>query len=273
MAGPVLSLPPGTVGLPAGVKEAGRRVDFKPDAFTLAIETKSFGRLAWTQACYCPCVPNNTQTDQPDPNCTLCGGHGWLMFQPALAETDPNVIGELNSLQTKLVADNSASIIMGIMHSFFGKEEPYEAARRRIQGTANCTVRPENKLGYWDRLVNLDALIVYSQNVESVSGDYLDLTYPVVQMNLLRSTGQVFEEGTTTDPKDFVLEDGRVKWTTPPGGGVRMAAHYLCHPTWRVIEHPHTTRVTPVKFKTKSAIGDQIPLPVQAVVRYEFLLT
>ena len=103
MAGPTLTLPPGTVGLPDGVKEAGRRVDFKPDAFTLAIETKSFGRLAWTQACYCPCVPNNDQTDQPDPNCDLCDGHGWLMFRPAIAETDPKVLGDLNPLQAKLV--------------------------------------------------------------------------------------------------------------------------------------------------------------------------
>jgi hypothetical protein len=115
-------------------------------------------------------------------------------------------------------------------------------------------------------------LIVYSQIVDTVSGDYLSLTYPVVQMNLLRSQDTLFEQGTTTDPKDFILEDGQVKWTTPPGADLRVAAHYLCHPTWRVIEHPHSTRVTPVKFKTTSAIGEQIPLPVQAVVRYEFLL-
>lgn len=273
MAGPVLTLPAGTIGLPDGVKEAGRRVDFKPDAFTLAIETKSFGRIAWTQACYCPCLPNNNQTEQPDPNCSLCGGHGWLMFRPTLFVTDSNVVGDLNSLQTKLVADNNASIIMGIMHSFTANEEPYAPPRRRIPGTAMCTVRPENKLGYWDRLVNLDALIVYSQLATTVTGDYLSLTYPVVQMNLLRSADSVFEQGTSTDPKDFVLEDGQIKWTTPPGSGLRVAAHYLCHPTWRVIEHPHTTRVTPVKFKTKSAIGDQIPLPVQATIRYEFLLT
>lgn len=272
MAGPVLSLPPGTVGLPDGVKETGRRVDFKPDNFTLAIETKSFGRLAWTQACYCPCAANNTQTDQPDPNCDLCDGHGWFMFRPLLAEVDPKVVGDLNPLQAKLLEDNQASIIMGIMTSFFGKEAPYEAARRRIEGSANLTVRPENKLGYWDRIVNLDALIPYSQTVIADGTDLLSLTYLAAQVNLLRTVDTVYEQGTTVQPADFILDLGDIRFTTPPDTGTRFAVHYLCHPTWRVIEHPHTTRVTPVKFKTKSAVGIQTPLPVQAVVRYEFLL-
>lgn len=272
MAGPVLSLPPGTVGLPEGVKETGRRVDFKPDGFTLAIETKSFGRLAWTQACYCPCAGNNLQTDQPNPNCTLCEGHGWLMFRPRLSVVDPKIVGGLNPLQTKLLEDNDASIINGIMTSFFGKEEPYAAARRRIEGSANLTVRPENKLGYWDRIVNLDALIPYSQIAIADGTDVLPLTYLAAQVNLVRTVDTVYTQGTTVVPEDFILDTGNILFTTAPGVGTRFAVHYLCHPTWRVIEHPHTTRVTPVKFKTKSPIGDQTPLPTQAVVRYEFLL-
>lgn len=270
MAGPTLSLTPGTVGLPEGVKEAGKRVDFRPDDFTLAVETKGY-RIAWTQACFCPCQPNNAQTEQPDPNCDLCKGKGWLMFRPVVSEVDDRIIGDLDALQTKIIADNKASVIMGIMSSLVGNEHPYMAARRRVEGSANLTVRADNKLGYWDRVVNLDALIVYSQIIETDGQATLEFTYPPAKMNLLRSATQVYEQGDVSDPKDFIINAGVLTWTTPPAAGVRLAAHYLCHPTWRVIEHPHTTRVTPVKYKTTSPVGDPIPLPVQALVRYEFL--
>ena len=51
--------------------------------------------------------------------------------------------------------------------------------------------------------------------------------------------------------------------------------HYLMHPTWLVVEYPHMIRTTPIKFKTTSPTtpqGDPNALPVQAMLRYEFLV-
>jgi hypothetical protein len=259
--------PAGVVGLPADTKEQGKRVDFRVDDFSLGIETKGY-RLAWKRAAYCPCVPVNDQTEQPDPNCSLCEGSGWLMFTPVGASVDPKVIGTLDGLQAKIAT--GAAVIHGIMTSIAAHDTPYDQAMRRIEGTKNCSTRAENKLGYYDQLVDLDATIVYSQILETNGTDTDTTRYPIVLANLVRSEGQVFG-----DPVHYSIVDGDIKWVTIPTKGTRLGIHYLTYPHWRVVEHPHMTRHTLVKFKTTKPTtpqGDPSDLPVQAVCKLEFLL-
>ena len=265
---PTLSLPQaGAVGIPEGLKETGKRVDFKPDDFTLAIETKGY-RIAWSRACLCPCIPVNDQTEQPDPNCSLCDGHAWLWFKPAGAVTDNKKIGDLDALQAKIVADYDAAVIMGIMSGLTSKELNYEQVLRRLEGQAILTVRHENRLGYHDKIVNLDSMIVYSQILKADGTSTTTTRYPIAQLNLLRSEDTVYVEGT-----DFNVVTGDIIWEAgkEPASDARLAAHYHCHPTWVVEEHPLATRVTPVKFKTLSPVGDQRQLPIHSVIKYEFL--
>lgn len=264
---PTLAKDSGIVGLPAGVKEAGRRVDFRPDDFTLAIETKGY-RIAWARASYCPCQPVNAQTEQPDPECTLCGGEGWLLFAPANAYTA--AVGELDATQKALIG-STYGVVLGIMSSFVAEQKPYDVVQQRLEGTVNLTVRPENRLGYYDRIINLDTTITFSQIVEADGSDLLVARYPIVDVNLIRTVSKVYARNT-----DFQLEAGNLRWlTAPPTVDELVSLHYYTYPHWRIVNHPHATRATIRKFKTSrpaSPAGDPIDLPIQAVCKYEFLL-
>jgi len=263
---PTLTPKAGSIGLPSNVKETGRRVDFRTDEYILAIETKGY-RLAWSRAAFCPCAPINDQTEQPNPNCTLCEGSGWIRFRPAGAVIDEDRTGELDAIQQAIVGADAA-VIRGIMSGITNKREPYDQVLPRLEGVMNVTARHENKLGYHDRLVNLDSTIVYSQ-VHDYDAPLMKLRYPVRAINLMRS-----EAKTYTEDVDYTLAAGDVQWIAgqEPTVGERLAIHYLTHPTWRVVEHPHAMRLTPVKSKTTSTTGIPTPLPVQAVCKLEFML-
>jgi len=259
----------GAIGIPAGLKEEGKRVDFKPDDYALLIETKGY-RISWERSAQCPCTGNNDQTDQADPNCSLCSGKGWIQFKPVGAVVNDLIIGELTTLQTKVIGTNGA-VVRGVMSGIVNTMKPWDKVQARLEGTLQVSVRSENKLGYWDKLTNLDAVVVYSQLLDS-SGTLTDtLRYLADGINLLRSDTTTYVEGT-----DFNLVDGDIVWVSgqEPAADSRLVCHYLTHPTWRVIEHPHAMRVTPVKFKTAKPTtpqGDPRDLPVQAVVKYEWL--
>lgn len=265
-----LSKKPGVVGLPTGVKDI-TRVDFQNDEWIRSIEGKGY-RLAWTRTAQCPCKSVSEQTDQADPNCELCKGSGWLFFRPSGAVGNPKIIGPLTALQQKIV-DNQAAVIHGIMTALGNAKKPWEQVGPRLEGMASCTVRAENKLGYYDRITCLDAFIVYSQLLPATApGDPLVTRYPVVTVNLLRTKELVLTEG-----GDFDVVAGDIVWRPgrAPAQDTPLVCHYLCHPTWRVIEHPHATRVTLTKFKEKAPTtpqGTPVDLPIQAMLKYEFLL-
>ena len=263
----------GVIGLPTGVKEQGRRVDFRPDDFTLAIETKGY-RLAWSRAGPCPCDSVNPQTEQPDPNCPVCEGSGWFYFTPSEAVSTP--AGSFTNLQSTVISRYEAGVIRGIMTQGTAEFDPYNKVGNWRDGQMMLTVRPENRLGYYDRLVNLDSEMVYAETLDAgpATEDSLNLRYDCVRINLLRSIDTVYEP-----TLDFTLELGNVKWLPgrQPAEGTRLMAHYYTFPVWLITEHPHVVRGTLLKFKKPrvdltSPQGDQVALPVQALIRYEFLV-
>lgn len=267
---PTLRRQPGAIGFPAGQKDI-TRADFRNEKWIQAIESKGY-RVAWTRTAQCPCKSVSEQTDQADPNCELCKGAGWLFFKPSGAVTNPKIIGPLTDVQQKVVADSGA-VIHAIMTSLTNAKRPWESTGPRLEGMSMATVRAENKLGFYDRITCLDAKIVYSQLLTSGGpGTLLTTRYPVVEMNLLRTKTTTYAEG-----GDFALVAGDIQWQPGrgPAQGTPLVAHYLCYPTYRVIEHPHSVRVTLTKFKIKAPLtpqGEPEDLPVQAMLKYEFLL-
>lgn len=136
------------------------------------------------------------------------------------------------------------------------------------------TVRPENRLGYYDKLIGLDSELVYNEVVEA--GDPVEplkLRYPIVALNYLASMT------TRYTPVEFgVNTAGAIVWQAgkAPAKGTRLSVHYHTLPFWIVQDHPKSTRTSWTARKKKitettTQAGDLIDLPVQALVRYDFL--
>lgn len=271
---PTLTMPQYPVrGMPEDTKEAGFRVDFRPTDFDKLIETKGY-LLSWTRACQCPCRPVSELTENSDPNCALCQGSGWLYYgRSEGVEPDWATIGEVTAVQKALIARDDAMVIRGVVSGAQQEYDPWNQVGRWRGGSVMCTVRPENKIAYYDKIITLDTEIVFSEVVEAGSpDDSLRLRYLATGINHIRSVERIFVADV-----DFVLDVGRVKWnpSSAPVVKTRLAVHYLCHPTWLVFQHPHVVRTTSVKYKTptpKTPLGDPRALPIQAMMRYDFLL-
>jgi hypothetical protein len=253
-----------------GIKYEKRRPDMDARKFDALIEQKGY-RLAWSRATECPCSSVNDQTRQPDPNCLVCKGTGWLYFAP----TEPvmaSKVGKLNPLQEKLIADTKSGVIRGIITGIRSNREPFGEIGNWQWGDVTVSVRPENRLGHYDKLIHLDSEIVF---VEAFDTDDpalpIKTRYLVNQINMLRSLATEFVAGT-----DFTLTAGAVTWLPGKGPikGTRVSLHYLTHPTWLIIDHPHAIRASMRKLKVKDPLtpqGDPQNLPIQAHARLDFL--
>jgi hypothetical protein len=253
-----------------GTKYEKRRPDMDAKLFDALIEQKGY-RLAWSRACECPCASVNDQTRQPDPNCALCNGTGWLYFAP----TEPvkvGKVGPLNPLQQKLVTDTKSGVIRGIITGIRSNREPFGEIGNWQWGDVTVTVRPENRLGHYDKLIHLDSEIVYVEALDCAGPlATVKTRYLVNQVNLLRSLAQEYVAGT-----DFTLSAGVISWLPGkgPAAGTRITLHYLTHPTWLIIDHPHAIRGSMRKLKVKDPLtpqGDPQNLPIQAHARLDFL--
>jgi len=254
------------IGVPSGVKQNGQRVDFRNKQFDLVIETKGY-LLAWTRATICPC--KNDISEQPDPNCTLCKGKGVFYFGGSVQDLSAYTFSEL---QEGIITSSSAMVIRGIITNIANKKENLDKISNWVDGSMRLTVRPENKIGYLDRVVGLDCNIPYTETIIADGTINLVPRYPIIEINLLRSISTVYVLDT-----DFeITTEGHIEWlVTPPVVGTKLSIHYLCYPTWLVIDHPHSVRMTSKLVKTptpKTPTGDPIDLPTQALVLYEFLV-
>ena len=257
-----------SLGIPVGMKQAGQRVDFRVDNFDLAIETKGY-LLLWERSIPCPCSPVVAQTEQPDPNCDLCKGVGWVYF--GASESQMLTYYTLTELQQYMLENSQGMIIRGLVTSVTNKDTPFDIIGRWQEGSANLTVRHENRVGYYDKITSLDSQIIFSEVLIADGSAVLPTRYPVIGVNHARSITTEYKCGA-----DFVIENGEINWYSGsiPVSDMRISVHYLCHPVWLIVEHPHATRVTSNKLKTSTQstpTGEAKQLPIQAMMRYDFL--
>jgi hypothetical protein len=267
---PVKMGPQPVTGLPPAQLEKALRVDFDPNLFNEAIEIKGY-RMVWQRAMLCPCNGNNDQTQQVDPNCSLCRGGGWLYFRPTGYVVPTDAIGELDDIQQLLVDQPDAAVIRGVLTNLANTFDPDDKLGHWKFGDSQVTVRSENKLSYYDRLTHLDSTITYSERLEIGAVDpNLKTRYPIVEVNHFRSLTTVY------DDTYYDVVDGAIVWKVgkAPASGTTVAIHYHCHPAWLVMDHPHAIRNTFLAKKLKqpaTPVGTFQDLPVQCRVRYEFL--
>lgn len=262
----------GLIGPPEGIKPGSRRVDFKRGQLEQMIETKGY-RLAWWRAAVCPCTSANDQTQQPDPNCEFCHAQGWIYF--GLTGPLSEHIGGLDDVQDAIIGDprgEHAAVVRGLETGIGERPDMLNRMGRWISGDTMVTVRHENVLGYYDRLVNLDAEMIFAEIRTASGGTGCPTRYPAVAVNLLRSKTTIFEQSV-----DYHVRAGVITWETgkQPTVGTRLSLHYMHHPTWLVVDHPHIIRAATQMLKMKeppTPVGAFQALPLQAHVRLEFLI-
>lgn len=258
-------------------REAGARVDFRPDIpFSNQIEWHGL-RLGWVRMALCPCKAFNRQTDQIEPGCNLCNGLGWIPFKTPGYFLDLAKTGPLNEVQAHLVSKNQAMVIRGLTMGMTEQPNMFSMLGDWAMGSVMITVRPENKLGYYDRLIALDDLFVHRELLTQGTEDTLKLFYPAESLLTLLTTDEN-DVVTYWGDNDVELVNGNIRWLPgkQPEPETRISVSYLCHPVFTVIEFTHLIRSVPFRSKRPPAkretpIGDLMRLPIQVVARLEHL--
>ncbi len=269
------------------------KVRFRLDKFNNLVETHG-QRLLWQQAIPCACRLN-TQTDQPNPICTICRGSGYEYFDPReIRGIIQNIAGDY-----QIFPGSGARQGYAIVESF----------GEWFTGQAILTVRPETPVGFRDRITMLDAAIEFSEIVErttakaaatsSSPGDpvfrlryrivprvvevfdieqkaNIRITERVIRLRVWTAAGEtrVLREGADFD----VLPDGTLDLTkgdlrgTGPAVGDRFAIKYVIQPPWIVYDlRPQYFRRA--RDENQPTEEDLLPYPRSIGIGIDFLVT
>lgn len=252
------------------------RVDFRSagntefSEFEALIETKC-PRIAWARATICSCKGFNDQTDQTDPDCPECNGLGWRYYRPADYVVDAANLGALDALQTALLEKARACVVRGLFTGIGTQPDIFQVLGKWAMGSAMLTLRPGNRVGYYDRFIQLDVIEPFSEVLEDAGVASPKTRYPVHRLNFMASLDKVFTED------DVILyDDGTLGWKPgrQPDSGTRVTVSYMHHPVWVVIEYVNANRTSLVKFKkadVDTPSGDTQHLPIRVLVRREYL--
>jgi hypothetical protein len=249
------------------------RVDFERSDFDRLIREKGY-RIMWQAAELCPCRLNS-DTDQPDPSCPICDASGYVYTFPDPAEKElEDYTREVPPFQST----PTERATQGIMTSMTHDPQIFEKFGEWLLGTAALTTFSWNKVGFRDRFKVLDHTQVYrqvlvvppSQIVPVKRAARASLRYPVVR---LRRVFAVTAAGVSVDYTESttIQDDGSLLVTAPPG--TRLSISYEMNPVWIVVDYPHILRGTLIRFKTTKILGDNEVLPIQAMVKLDYLLS
>lgn len=248
------------------------RADFRPEELRRLIIQKGL-RCEWTQASQCPCSQKSTEygldlrdvTDidsNPGLNnqsCPVCKGNGFIYHSPQ----------EIKAITTGVRTDTEVA----------------EYGLNRT-GDVKFTVQPEHLLSYGDRIKLKDSVIVYREVLTKTASNTVSLKFPIVQRTLdivggpltigvtychiADSNGLTLVNGERIQGTHFTVDvSGRLVWNgdvNTPAVGTKYTVNYYAHPTYVIIDYPHTVRDTFNMFKT-NGLEVPTPLPVQAVAK------
>jgi hypothetical protein len=249
------------------------RIDFTAGDFDRLVREKGY-RVMWQSAELCPCRLNS-DTDQPDPSCTICDASGFVYTFPDPAEpTLVDYVNEVPPFESTDTARATQAIVTSMTHS----PQVFEKMGEWLSGTAALTTFSFNKVGHRDRFKIIDHTQVYRQVILVPASQIIPigranreaLRYPVVKLRRVfavtaNNLSVDFTESTEIQP------DGSLKVTATPG--TRLSISYEMNPLWIVVDYPHIIRGTLIKFKTDKTLGKLEQMPVQAMVRLDYLVS
>src|SRR3990170_5798878 len=249
------------------------RVDFEKSDFDRLIREKGY-RVMWQAAELCPCRLNG-DTDQPDPSCLICDASGYVYVFPDPLEPE---LDDYTREKPPFVSTATERATQGILTSMTHDPQIFEKFGEWLSGTAAITTFSWNKVGHRDRFKVLDHTQVYRQGIIVPPSQVIPvkranreaLRYPAVK---LRRVFAVAAGAVTTDYTEAttIQADGSLLVTAPPG--TRLSVSYEMNPIWVVVDYPHIIRGTLIRFKTTKVLGFNEVLPIQAMVRLDYLVS
>jgi hypothetical protein len=249
------------------------------DIMQALLDSRQAYDLTWARATRCPCRAN-TQTEQPDPTCIYCYGvlgnlPGWRYVHPHPEKFPEGCLDAVGSVDFA-----GGERIRGLL-SAMGADDQRHKEGTWLSGSATLSVRSDVELGYWDRLVMVDAVMPYDQMIVRGTSSTLavgrdestQLRYPIVKLLDCRSTTARYRERA-----DYTLDllQGTLTWLPGkgPANGIRYSLRYHFHPRWIIQDLPRATvghRFPPKEFGLRG-VNHFGQLPQRAAVKLDFLL-
>jgi len=240
------------------------RADFDEREFAGLVERSS--RFVWERASPCPCSSVNGQTRQSNPTCARCRGAGVFWYGVPDYVPDETVTGPLSLTQRALLRRNDGVIVRGFIKSATYTETPNDTIGRWFWGATRISVRPENRVGYYDRFFALDSEISITQVIDMPAGLALTPRFPIIEALSLFSDTDRFAPG-----QDFTVEGGVLTFdpASVPDPGTVLSLRYLTFPAWLVTNYPHVVRATSVKKKKSIQAPQDLVLEAEIKLEYE----
>lgn len=235
-------------GLPLGKT----RAYFRTEEFVRVIRQQGY-YIGWRKAMVCPCL--TAASDQPDPNCAFCDGSGWYHFD--------------------------GLPIRGVMSRFGREQKMYEKFGSWVEGTGNLTVEAEYRVSYFDMIEMLDSIMLHSEVIKKdnrrAQRQNLPANKDVARYRIDRVVSALLIEGgqivsLENDYHYKIDANGWIEWldaASDIAAGTQISLLYEHHPVYLVMSHQNAFR--DVATKRKSPVEQVASLPVQALIKLDFL--
>lgn len=169
------------------------------------------------RALQCPCKVKGS--DSPLSSCMNCGGSGWVF---------------IDKQSTKLLCQSMAN------------RTKYTIWTSENTGTVNITARPEDRLGFMDRVTINDLLIIWPESLvlrKSTSNVFFAFTIyqPIQILDVYFFAGDSVEL-VYIPPANYSFDNNKIIINSIPGYDIttiqnpRITVRYMCSPTYYVID-------------------------------------
>lgn len=250
------------------------RPDFRPEEFRKRIFSHGLP-VQWEQSSECPCSSSaGAYGFQLDPSiqtqeslsanridCPACKGRGYFFHSSQ----------EIRAIITHTKTDDER---FGPLSVEYGR------------GVVGVTTLPDHLPSLGDRFTLLASLMVMREVIKYEGGNESALRYPIAikshdlaagpvsfgvrYMIHSNDQGVVDPLSTLEEGQDFTITNaGLIQWINAPPLSSRVAVEYYAHPSYIVLNHPHSIRDTRINFK--SAVEYHAPLPVYSEAGLEFM--